>query len=422
MTGLSFLRSKLVIAGIFTADGLFLHKKRFPVCFFPGPGVLYNKHFRTPINSIPEPVMKYLSAPIRALTCLVFVFLCTAPLYAMKFETPFDMDNCNVTIRVGLFDAPGGKVDICVKAEGRRLVFYAPDVNLNAGPTKDVAIKKLPSGDHYEITFSVNTRTPEIPNGGRVSLKPDEIGHPRWDNVLSIDDLSFITADGKLLQPLYYTFELMPNANAVTVYLAGDSTVCDQADEPWATWGMMLQAFFTKDTAVANHAESGLSLASFTAQKRLDKILSTMKEGDYVMIQFRRRFRDSKLYGTLQDYAAAAKRVAAGKEVPVIDLNAMSLNLYEALGEEGSKNAFVHYPANTFPNQPQALKDDTHHNPYGGFELAKCVVQGIRDNVPELAKRLRPGIMDFDPAKPDDFASFRLPASGKKSAQKPDGQ
>ncbi|MBR3687885.1 MAG: hypothetical protein IKL85_02300, partial [Lentisphaeria bacterium] len=135
--------------------------------------------------------MKYLSAPIRALTCLVFVFLCTAPLYAMKFETPFDMDNCNVTIRVGLFDAPGGKVDICVKAEGRRLVFYAPDVNLNAGSTKDVAIKKLPSGDHYEITFSVNTRTPEIPNGGRVSLKPDEIGHPRWDDVLSIDDLSF---------------------------------------------------------------------------------------------------------------------------------------------------------------------------------------------------------------------------------------
>ena len=465
MTGLSFLRSKLVIAGIFTADGLFLHKKRFPVCFFPGPGVLYNKHFRTPINSIPEPVMKYLSAPIRALTCLVFVFLCTAPLYAMKFETPFDMDNCNVTIRVGLFDAPGGKVDICVKAEGRRLVFYAPDVNLNAGSTKDVAIKKLPSGDHYEITFSVNTRTPEIPNGGRVSLKPDEIGHPRWDNVLSIDDLSFTTADGKPLQPLYYTVELTPNANAVTVYLAGDSTVCDQGDEPWATWGMMLQAFFAKDTAVANHAESGLSLASFIAQKRLDKILSTMKEGDYVMIQFghndqketgpeagadrgyskrlasmidavkakgahpvvvtpveRRRFRDSKPYGTLQDYAAAAKRVAAGKEVPVIDLNAMSLNLYEALGEEGSKNAFVHYPANTFPNQPQALKDDTHHNPYGGFELAKCVVQGIKDNVPDLARRLRPGIPDFDPAKPDDFTSFRLPASGKKSAQKPDGQ
>ena len=409
--------------------------------------------------------MKHLSAPIRALACFIFVFFCTAPLRAAKFEAPFVQQNSNVTIRVGLFDAPDGEVDICIKAEGRRLVFYASGVNLNKGSAKDIKVASPPGGVYYEITFSVNARTPDIPGGGRVSLKPDEIGHPRWDDVLSIDDLSFTTSDGKPLRPLYYNVNVMPDENMPVVYLAGDSTVCDQADEPWATWGMMLQAFFAKDTAVANHAESGLSLASFIAQKRLDKILSTMKAGDYVMIQFghndqketgpeagadrgyskrlaamidavkakgahpvvvtpveRRRFRDGKPYGTLQDYATAAKKIAAEKGVPVIDLNAMSLKFYEALGEEGSKNAFVHYPANTFPDQPQALKDDTHHNPYGGFELAKCVVQGIRDNVPELAKRLRPGIPGFDPAKPDGFASFRLPASGRKSVRKPDGQ
>ena len=407
----------------------------------------------------------FASFSLTVLLLAFLVFLCTVPLHAMKFEAPFAMENCNVTIRVGLFDVPDGEVDICVKAEGRRLVFYAPGVNLNKGSTQDVSVKTLPSGDHYEITFSVNTRTPDIPGGGRVSLKPDEIGHPRWDDLLSIEDLSFTTADGKPLCPLYYNIDVKPDANAVTVYLAGDSTVCDQGDEPWATWGMMIPAFFEQGTAVANHAESGLALSSFVAHRRLEKILSTMKEGDYVLIQFghndqketgpeagadrgysnrladfidavqakgahpvvitpveRRRFRDGKPYGTLQDYAAAAKKVASEKNVPVVDLNAMSLKLYEALGEEGSKNAFVHYPANTFPNQPQALKDDTHHNPYGGFELAKCVVQGIRDNVPELAKRLRPGIPDFNPAKPDDFASFRLPASGKKSVQKPDGQ
>lgn len=410
--------------------------------------------------------MKHISAPIRIYACLaLLIYLCAVPLHAMKFETPFAMENCNVTIRVGLFDAPGGEIDICVKAEGRRLVFYAPGIDLKQGSTKNVTVESLPSGDHYEIKFSVNTRTPDIPGGGRVTLKPDEIGHPRWDDVLSIEDLSFTTSDGKMLQPLYYTVELTPNANAVTVYLAGDSTVCDQKDEPWATWGMMIPEFFSQGTAVANHAESGLALSSFAAQNRLAKILSTMKEGDYVMIQFghndqketgpeagadkgyskrlaafidevkakgahpvvvtpveRRRFRDGHPYGTLQDYAAAAKKVAAEKDVPVIDLNAMSLRFYDALGEEGSKNAFVHYPANTFPNQPQALKDDTHHNPYGGFELAKCVVQGIRENVPELSKRLRPDIPDFDPAKPDDFASFRLPASGGQSAKKPDGQ
>ena len=394
-----------------------------------------------------------------------FIFLCAIPLHAMKFEAPFILENSKVTIRVGLFDAPGGKVDICVKAEGRRLVVYAPGVDLNSSPTKDVKVQSLPSGDYYEITFSVNTRTPEIPGSGRVSLKQDELGHPRWDDLLSLEDLSFTTADGQPIRPLYYTVDVKPNANAVTVYLAGDSTVCDQKDEPWATWGMMIPAFFDQGTAVANHAESGLALSSFVAHRRLEKILSTMKAGDYVLIQFghndqketgpeagadkgyskrlatfidevkakgahpvvvtpveRRRFRDGKPYGTLQDYAAAAKKVAAEKEVPVVDLNAMSLKFYEALGEEGSKNAFVHYPANTFPNQPQALKDDTHHNPYGGFELAKCVVQGIRDNVPELAKRLRPDIPEFDPARPDDFTSFRLPASGVQSAKKPDGQ
>jgi len=419
--------------------------------------------------------MKYLSASFRALVRPVTLALLVClgiPLRAAYFETPFFQENCNVTIHIGLSpeDETGGPVSFCIKAEGRRLVFYVPaagsaGIVSSSGVKGAMKVTSAQSGTHVDITFSVNHRTPCIRPGERVLLKPGEENHPRWDNVLSIEDLSFTSTDGKPLVPSFYSVDIVPNVNMPAVYLAGDSTVCDQADEPWATWGMMLQAFFDPGTAVANHAESGLSLASFVAQKRLDKILSTMKEGDYVMIQFghndqketgpeagadrgyskrlasmidtvkakgahpvvvtpveRRRFRDGKPYGTLQDYAAAAKRIAAEKTVPVIDLNAMSLKFYEALGEEGSKNAFVHYPANTFPNQPQALKDDTHHNPYGGFELAKCVVQGIKDNVPELAERLRPGIPDFDPAKPDDFASFRLPASGKKSAQKPDGQ
>ena len=417
--------------------------------------------------------MKHRSASISILAFLL-VFLCAVPLRAAKVEVPFAEHNCNVTIR-GLLqlvdlEPANGKIDFCVKAEGRRLVFYAPGVEsstqLGVYPDKNrVLMNSLPGGISFEIKFSVNTRTPDIAGGGRVSLKQDEIGHPRWDDGLSLEDLSFSTVDGKPLRPLYYTVDVKPDVTMPVVYLAGDSTVCDQADEPWATWGMMIPAFFSPGTSVANHAESGLALSSFVAQRRLDKILSTMKAGDYVMIQFghndqketgpeagadkgyskrlaefidkvkakgahpvvvtpveRRRFRDGKPYGTLQDYASAAKKVAAEKDVPVIDLNTMSLKFYEALGEEGSKNAFVHYPANTFPDQPQTLKDDTHHNPYGGFELAKCVVQGIRDNVPELAERLRPDIPDFDPAKPDDFASFRLPASGKKSAQKPDGQ
>ena len=112
--------------------------------------------------------MKQFSAPFHVLVCFVILIcLCAVPLRAATFEAPFVQQNSNVTIRVGLFEESGREVDICVKAEGRRLVFYAPGVNLNKGSTNDVKIESLPSGDHYEIKFSVNTRTPALPGGGR---------------------------------------------------------------------------------------------------------------------------------------------------------------------------------------------------------------------------------------------------------------
>ena len=60
---------------------------------------------------------------------------------------------------------------------------------------------------------------------------------------------------------------------------------------------------------------------------------------------------------------------SAEEKVPVVDLNAMSLKLYTALGAEKSTKAFVHYPANTYPGQDKPLQDNTHHNAYGGYEL-----------------------------------------------------
>ena len=66
----------------------------------------------------------------------------------------------------------------------------------------------------------------------------------------------------------------------------------------------------------------------------------------------------------------------------------MSLKFYTALGPDKSAKAFVHYPANTFPGQDKPLRDDTHHNAYGGYELARCVVEGIKASVPELATHL----------------------------------
>jgi lysophospholipase L1-like esterase len=130
----------------------------------------------------------------------------------------------------------------------------------------------------------------------------------------------------------------------------------------------------------------------------------------------RRRWKGNEPDPTLADYAEAVRQVGTEEKVPVIDLNAMSLKFYTALGPENSKKAFVHYPANTFPGQDKPLKDDTHHNAYGGYELARCVVEGIKANVPELAKHLAKDAGAFDPAKPDAPEKVDIPPSPVKGA------
>ncbi len=75
-------------------------------------------------------------------------------------------------------------------------------------------------------------------------------------------------------------------ADVPTVYILGDSTVCDQPREPWNSWGQMLPRFFNAGVAVANNAESGESLRSSLHANRLAKVLIAMKSGDYLFIQY----------------------------------------------------------------------------------------------------------------------------------------
>lgn len=102
------------------------------------------------------------------------------------------------------------------------------------------------------------------------------------------------------------------------------------------------------------------------------------------------------------------RQLALEERVPLIDLHAMSTLFYEALGAERSKLAFKD-------------GDGTHHNNYGSYELAKCVVEGIRAAKLGIAKYLRPGVPVFDPGKPDALESFKLPASPETATAKPLG-
>ena len=71
-----------------------------------------------------------------------------------------------------------------------------------------------------------------------------------------------------------------------TIYLIGDSTVRNNNKEQWG-WGSLLPEFFdsTKIT-ISNLAMAGRSTRTFIKEGRWNNVLSTLKKGDYVLMQF----------------------------------------------------------------------------------------------------------------------------------------
>lgn len=347
--------------------------------------------------------------------------------------------NYKVTVTLGNKDAA---TCTTVKAESRRLM-------LESIPTK--------KGEFATYTFTVNVRNTKIGENDSVRIKPREVGKLIWDNKLTLE------FNGE--NPSVTEIKIEKADNLITLFLAGDSTVVDENNEPWSGWGQLLTRFFTPDVAVANYAESGEAANSFVSSKRFAKLLSKMKPGDYLIIQFghndqkqkgegkgpyesytknlkylidearakggipvlvtsmeRRRFDDEgKQIDTHGDYPDAVRKLAKQENLTLLDLNEMSKVLYQAWGVEGSKKAFVHFPAGTFPGQKEDLADNTHFNPYGGYEMAKCIVQMLKDSDLAINQYIVKDFKGFDPSKPDAFDAVRIPRSPLYSMAKPDG-
>jgi lysophospholipase L1-like esterase len=345
--------------------------------------------------------------------------------------------NYRVTVTLG--DQAGESVTT-IKAELRRLMVEE--------------VRTAP-GKFKTVSFIVNTRTPKIAATDDIAAGEVRLKAPRettqeawaWDNRITLE---FNNA-----RPAVCAAEIT-KVDVPTIFLLGDSTVCDQWAEPYTSWGQMLPRFFKPTVAVANHGESGESYSASLGRRRIDKIASLMKPGDYLLMQFghndqkergegvgpflnykanvkkhiamvrarggiavvvspmeRRAFDpNGKLKPSLADYAEASRQAAQEENVAFIDLNAMSKRFYEALGPEKSALAFA---------APGGRQDNTHHNNYGAYALAKCIVQGIRDNKLAIAKEIVDDFQGFDPARPDPLEKFALPASPTRQVQRPLG-
>jgi lysophospholipase L1-like esterase len=342
------------------------------------------------------------------------------------FSAALPEGNYRVTVTLG---DPDGESNTTIKAELRRLM---------------VEKVHTPRGKMETVSFIVNVRTPRISTGGEVKLKPREktMEAAAWDEKLTLE---FSNS-----QPKVASIEI-EKADVPTIYIAGDSTSTDQPREPFNSWGQMLTRFFKPEIAVANHGESGESLKSFIGANRLAKLETLMKPGDWLFVQMGHNDQkekgegvgafttykaslermiaaarahgvtpvlvtsmnrltfdaDGKITNSLGDYPEAVRQTAREEKVALIDLNAMSKPFYEALGPVKAHVAF-------------AGKDTTHHSDYGSYELARCIVQGIKDAKLPLAKYLV-DVPPFDPAHPDSPEAFDIPPDPAAAAEKPYG-
>jgi len=223
----------------------------------------------------------------------------------------------------------------------------------------------------------------------------------------------------------------------ITLYSIGDSTMskASTADNyPGRGWMQMIDSLFNGEIRIVNQAASGRSSKSFRNEGQWYKVISRLKAGDYVFIQFghndakpdtlrftdpqtsfkdnirnyvnevkaknahpilftsivRRTFdKSGKLVDTHGDYVTVIRDLAKELDVPLIDLNKKTAELVEQMGPEESKKLFMHIAPGVSAKIPNGKKDDTHLCEAGALKVAELAVNGLREVKSPLVKYLR---------------------------------
>jgi len=210
-------------------------------------------------------------------------------------------------------------------------------------------------------------------------------------------------------------------ASPFVIYIAGDSTVCDQTDPEYGGWGQQLPPYFNYPVSVANYADSGESSGSFLNSGSLFGAINTrLKANDWVLVQFGHNDKDvaaatfhdnmtayvtrvkakgafpvlitpvaratfsgstvttQHVNNTGADLPAIIKTVGTEQNVPVLDMTARTVQWLTQVGPSGWR-------------QYHALGTDaTHTNPAGAAVEAGFVVELIKQaNLTALVSRMR---------------------------------
>lgn len=322
--------------------------------------------------------------------------LCAAPAHAGNGHGLGNRaDNCTGTSPVVChFDVPPGTYQVTVGLGGP-----AAGSTAIAAEARRTVLAETPSaaGQTVRRGFTVDVRTPE--------------GEPTGPVGSEGLDLTFAGA-----APQLASIRVTPAPRATPqILLAGDSTVCDQATDPYTGWGQQLPQYLKQGISVANHADSGESTASFLAGAEFfPRLQARIGRGDLVLIQLahndkqtdavayranltalvqgvrdkggrpvlvtpvvRRWFNaDATLNngtallvnGLGVDHPAEIRNLSTSLGVPLIDLTALTKARVESLGVEASKALYL----------TNEKRDNTHTSVRGATEYAALVLGELR--------------------------------------------
>lgn len=208
---------------------------------------------------------------------------------------------------------------------------------------------------------------------------------------------------------------------AITVHLAGDSTVMTYAaDSLQEGWGQELGEYFTAKVTIDNQALGGASVRTFHDGSRWQNILSGLHEGDYVLAAFGAndsgtvagRHVDPADYETiyaqmadevgaeranfvivtpaalqewsngvegnarLSPYVTVLASLAQKKALPLVDLNARSVEYLNVIGQQAAQEIYID-------------GDKAHFTKKGALQMAQLVAGELRRIESPLARYLR---------------------------------